>query len=129
MRFVALLLVFAVSCPAFAGGRYEKKKAGECVVFDAICLDMEAMATLASEHEKVVLQCKLDMDKMKEQFQVMQDGLKLSFEAEIKKKDQIIEILKKPVPEKPRSVWPYVLIGGGGIVVGAATTLIFFLAR
>lgn len=129
MRLVALLLILTVSCPAFAGGRREKKLAGECVVFDAICLDMEAMATLASEYDKVVLQCKLDMDKMKEQFQVMQDGLKLSFEAEIKKKDQIIEILKKPVPEKPHSIWPYVLIGGGGIVVGAATTVILFLIR
>ncbi len=129
MRIIIFLCVLFVTFPAVAGGRYEKKKAGECVVFDAICLDMEAMATLASEHEKVVLQCKLDMDKMKEQFQVVRDGLKLSYEAEIKKKDQIIEILKKPVPEKPRSVWPYVLIGGGGIVVGAATTLILFLVR
>ena len=129
MKFLICLFVLSVPFQSFAAGKYEKKKAGECVSFDAMCLDLEAMATLASEHEKVVQQCKLDLAKQDEQAKVIYDGMKMSFEIEIKKKDEIISLLNKPNPPKKASIWPYIAIGSGGIVVGAVTTIIFFLAK
>ena len=129
MKFLIFLFIVLVPFQSSAAGRYEKKKAGECLSFDAICLDLEAMATLASEHEKVVLQCKLDLSKQIEQAQVVYDGMKTSFEIEIKKKDEIISLLNKPNPPKKASIWPYIAIGSGGIVVGAVTTIIIFLAK
>lgn len=129
MRFITFLLLISIPVSSFAAGRYEKRKAGEPVSFDAMCLDLEAMATLASEHEKVILQCKLDMSKQEEQSKIIIDGVKASYEAEVKKKDEIILLLQKPTPPKPRSIWPYIAIGSGGIVVGAVTTLIIFLVK
>jgi len=130
MKILAFLLILAIPLTSFAGGRYEKKKVGECVGFDAVCLDIEAMATIASEYEKVVQQCRLDIQKQSELAQTVYDGMKLSFEVEVKKKDAIIEMLQRPSPPpKSRSIWPYIALGGGGIVVGAVTTLIIFLAK
>jgi hypothetical protein len=129
MKYFILLFVVLVPIQANAAGRYEKKRSGECVSFDAMCLDLEAMATLASEHEKVIQQCKLDLAKQADQAKVIYDGMKMSFEIEIKKKDEIISLLNKPNPPKKASIWPYIAIGSGGIVVGAVTTIIIFLAK
>ena len=129
MKYLILFVVLLVPVQSFSAGRYEKKRAGECVSFDAMCLDLEAMATLASEHEKVVQQCKLDLAKQADQAKVVYDGMKLSFEIEIKKKDEIIYLLNKPNPPKKASIWPYIALGTGGIVVGAVTTIIIFLAK
>lgn len=129
MRAICFIVVVSLAFPALGAGRYEKKKAGECVSFDAMCLDMEAIATIASEHEKVVQQCKLDIAKQKEQMQTISDGIKASLEAEIKQKDKLIEILKTPPPPDRPSIWPYIAIGGGGIILGAITTTIIFLVK
>ena len=129
MKFLIFVLAICIPANSFATGRYEKRKAGEVVSFDAMCLDIEAMATIASEHEKVKQQCLLEKDKIREEHAAKQEALKASFVVELKKKDEIIMILSKPTPPKPRSIMPYFVVGGGGLVVGAASVLILFLVK
>ena len=126
MRYFLVLILFVPSI-ANSQGKYEKRKAGEPVSFDAMCLDLEAVATLAAEQERVKQQCLLDAEKSASEYKVQTEALVKLHAAEIDKKNAIISMLTKaPTSPKKDSVWRYVATGAVGVAIGVVGTVIVY---